>query len=83
MNTLRIVKEIKEKLDCYIEYQVYDVNINGKPCKELEIEIGGQSLDSTQWEDLNQILNDYDLKILDLGIHGYDDGLYFDIIEKR
>ena len=82
MNTLRIVKEITEKLVCYVEYHIYDSTVNNKDTMVLELLLG-QSLDSTQWENLLKILDEYDLKILDLGIHGYDDGLYIDIIEKR
>lgn len=79
MNTLRIVKEITEKLNCYVQYHIYDSIVHIK----VLVLCLGQSLDITQWENLLKILDEYDLKILDLGIHGYDDCLYFDIIEKR
>lgn len=82
MNTLRIVKEITEKLNCYVQYHIYDSTVHNKDTKVLELCLG-QSLESEQWENLTKILDEYDLKILDLGIHGYDDCLYFDIIEKR
>lgn len=82
MNTERIVKEIKAVFEGSISSEEFNYKKDDKIYRVLEINILSGFIDMNQWIGLNEIIEDYSLKIFKIGIAIYSNNLFIYLIEK-
>ena len=82
MNVERIVKEIKAVFEGSISSQEFNYKKDDKIYRVLEINIISGFIDMNQWIGLNEIIEDYSLKIFKIGIAIYSNNLFIYLIEK-
>ena len=82
MNVERIVKEIRAVFEGSISSQEFNYKKDDKIYRVLEINIISGFIDMNQWIGLNEIIEDYSLKIFKIGIAIYSNNLFIYLIEK-
>lgn len=82
MNVERIVKEIRAVFEGSISSQEFNYKKADKIYRVLEINIISGFIDMNQWIGLNEIIEDYSLKIFKIGIAIYSNNLFIYLIEK-
>ena len=82
MNTERIIKEIIPLFKGKIYYEEFNYKVEKIEYRVLEINILSGFIDMNQWIGLNEIIEDYSLKIFKIGIAIYSNNLFIYLIEK-